>query len=104
MPSQVGRYDLRRAGERSWRSGNSDDWRCCVGRRCDSHIHKLSHSTFPSIASSPSSIHHIPSLIMSDGRLKADRDFTKEVDKAIPEAQDLAKVARSCVRNTKHSC
>jgi hypothetical protein len=37
---------------------------------------------------------------MSDGRLKADRDFTKEVDKAIPEAQDLAKVARSRVRTT----
>ena len=32
---------------------------------------------------------------MSEGRLKADRDFTKEVDKAIPEAQDLAKVAIS---------
>ena len=29
---------------------------------------------------------------MSDGRLKADRDFTSEVDKAIPEAQELAKV------------
>jgi len=40
---------------------------------------------------------------MSEGRLKADRDFTKEVDKAIPEAQDLAKVAMSCVRNTAYS-
>ncbi|KAH0304212.1 PCI-domain-containing protein, partial [Aureobasidium melanogenum] len=28
---------------------------------------------------------------MSEGRLKADRDYTNEVDKAIPEAQDLAK-------------
>jgi hypothetical protein len=40
---------------------------------------------------------------MSDGRLKADRDFTKEVDKAIPEAQDLAKVAMACLRNTSYS-
>lgn len=31
---------------------------------------------------------------MSDGRLKADKDYTKEVDQAIPEAQELAKVAR----------
>lgn len=30
---------------------------------------------------------------MSDGRiLKPDKDFTKEVDKQIPEAQELAKV------------
>lgn len=31
---------------------------------------------------------------MSDNRiLKADKDFSKEVDKQLPEAQDLAKVA-----------
>ena len=31
---------------------------------------------------------------MSEGRIfKADRDFTKEVDKLLPEAQELAKVA-----------
>jgi 26S proteasome regulatory subunit N5 len=30
---------------------------------------------------------------MSDGRLKADKDYTSEVDKAIPEAQDLANVS-----------
>ena len=31
---------------------------------------------------------------MSDGRiLKPDKDFTKEADKQIPEAQELAKVA-----------
>lgn len=30
---------------------------------------------------------------MSDGRiLKPDRDYTKDVDKQIPEAQELAKV------------
>jgi len=29
---------------------------------------------------------------MADGLLKADRDFTKETDKAIPEAESLAKV------------
>jgi hypothetical protein len=58
---------------------------------------------YPSIASSLPSTHHIPSPIMSEGRLKADRDFTKEVDKAIPEAQDLAKVAISCFRNTRRS-
>jgi hypothetical protein len=29
---------------------------------------------------------------MADGVLKADRDFTKETDAAIPEAQSLAKV------------
>ena len=28
----------------------------------------------------------------SNGMLKPDRDFTKEVDQQIPEAQDLAKV------------
>jgi hypothetical protein len=28
---------------------------------------------------------------MSDGILKADKDYTKEVDKAIPEAEQLAK-------------
>ena len=34
---------------------------------------------------------------MSDGALiKADRDFTKEVDKAIPEAEELAKVVLLC--------
>lgn len=31
---------------------------------------------------------------MADGRiLKPDKDFTKEADKQIPEAQELAKVA-----------
>lgn len=40
---------------------------------------------------------------MAEGRLKADRDYTKEVDKAIPEAQDLAKVALSCVQSTTQS-
>lgn len=31
---------------------------------------------------------------MTDGRiLKPDKDFTKEADKQIPEAQELAKVA-----------
>jgi len=29
---------------------------------------------------------------MSDGQLKADRDFTKETNAAIPEAESLAKV------------
>lgn len=29
---------------------------------------------------------------MADGVLKAERDFTKEVDAAIPEAEKLAKV------------
>ncbi|KAG9787674.1 PCI-domain-containing protein, partial [Aureobasidium melanogenum] len=28
---------------------------------------------------------------MSEGRLKADKDYTNDVDKVIPEAQDLAK-------------
>lgn len=40
---------------------------------------------------------------MSEGRLKADKDYTTEVDKVIPEAQDLAKVALSCVRCTAQS-
>lgn len=40
---------------------------------------------------------------MAEGRLKADRDYTNEVDKAIPEAQDLAKVALSCVRSNTQS-
>jgi hypothetical protein len=67
-----------------------------------SHLHALA-LYFPSIASSLPPTHHIPSPIMSEGRLKADRDFTKEVDKAVPEAQDLAKVAMSCVQNTRRS-
>lgn len=30
---------------------------------------------------------------MADGVLKAERDFTKEVDVAVPEAESLAKVS-----------
>jgi len=29
---------------------------------------------------------------MADGMLKAEKDFTKEVDKQLPEAQELSKV------------
>jgi hypothetical protein len=32
---------------------------------------------------------------MSDGQLKPDKDYTSEVDKAIPEAQNIAKVSKS---------
>lgn len=37
---------------------------------------------------------------MSDGQiLKPDKDFTKEVDKQLPEAQELAKVAYASPRS-----
>lgn len=32
---------------------------------------------------------------MSGGIIKADKDYTKEVDKAIPDAEQLAKVRES---------
>ena len=39
---------------------------------------------------------------MSDGQiLKPDKDFTKEVDKQLPEAQELAKVRGALARTSR---
>lgn len=50
-------------------------------------------STYPADFRNTNTCLHIPTIKMSDEPIpKADKDFTSEVDKVLPEAEELAQV------------